>query len=102
VESFILSRGHTFIAKEFQAHFRRLGFRGALIGGLAAIAFFAIASLLSFWWAHSPGGEEIAAMFGSFALRSLGYFALVGVCAAVTLLPGLRLRAIVMRSLEGL
>ena len=98
----LVGASNTFIAKEFQAHFRRLGFRGALIGGLAAIAFFALASLLSFWWAHSPGGEEIAAMFGSFALRSLGYFALVVVCAAVTLLTGLLSREIVMRHLQNL
>jgi cell division transport system permease protein len=98
----LVGASNTFIAREFQAHFRRLGFRGALIGGLAAIAFFAIASLLSFWWAHSPGGEEIAAMFGSFALRSLGYFALVVVCAVVTLLTGLLSREIVMRHLQSL
>jgi len=57
-----------FIAREFQTHFRRLGLRGSTIGGLAAMAFFAAASFLSFFWAHSPGGDEIAAMFGSFAL----------------------------------
>jgi cell division transport system permease protein len=98
----LVGASNAFIAREFQAHFRRLGFRGALIGGLAAIASFAIASLLSFWWAHSPGGEEIAAMFGSFALRSLGYVALVAVCAAVTLLTGLLSREIVMRHLQNL
>ena len=98
----LVGASNAFIAKEFQAHFRRLGFRGATIGGLAAIAFFAIASLLSFWWAHSPGGEEIAAMFGSFALRYSGYLALVVVCAAVTLLTGLLSREIVMRHLQSL
>ncbi len=98
----LVGASNTFIAREFQSHFRRLGFRGALIGGLAAISFFAIASLLSFWWAHSPGGEEIAAMFGSFALRALGYLALVAVCAAVTLLTGLLSREIVMRHLQNL
>jgi cell division transport system permease protein len=98
----LVGASNAFIAREFQAHFRRLGFRGALIGGLAAIASFAIASLLSFWWAHSPGGEEIAAMFGSFALRALGYVALVAVCAAVTLLTGLLSREIVMRHLQNL
>ena len=98
----LVGASNAFIAKEFQAHFRRLGFRGAMIGGLAAIAFFAIASLLSFWWAHSPGGEEIAAMFGSFALRYSGYLALVVVCAAVTLLTGLLSREIVMRHLQSL
>ena len=91
-----------FIAKEFQTHFRRLGLRGSLIGGLAAMAFFAAASLLSFWWAHSPGGDEIAAMFGSFALGPYGYVALALVCAAVTLLTGLLSREIVLRHLRML
>ncbi|MBV9906176.1 MAG: ABC transporter permease [Hyphomicrobiales bacterium] len=98
----LVGASNGFIAREFQIHFRRLGFRGAMIGGLAAIAFFAIASLLSFWWAHSPGGEEIAAMFGSFSLRPLGYLALVVVCVAVTLLTGLLSREIVMRHLQSL
>jgi cell division transport system permease protein len=98
----LVGASNAFIAKEFQGHFRRLGLRGAMIGGLAAIAFFAAASLLSFWWAHSPGGEEIAAMFGSFALRSSGYLVLVIVCAAVTLLTGLLSRGIVMRHLQSL
>ena len=98
----LVGASNRFIAGEFQTHFRRLGFRGAMIGGTAAIAFFAMASLLSFWWAHSPGAEEIAAMFGSFSLRPLGYLALVVVCAAVTLLTGLLSREIVMRHLQSL
>ena len=73
-----------------------------MIGGLAAIAFFAAASLLSFWWAHSPGGDEIAAMFGSFTLGASGYIALAVVCVAVTLLTGLLSRVIVMRHLQML
>jgi cell division transport system permease protein len=91
-----------FIAREFQTHFRRLGFRGAAIGGFAAIAFFATASLLSFWWAGSPGDAEMAAMFGSFALRFSGYLALVAVCVIVTLLTGFLSREIVMRHLKTL
>jgi cell division transport system permease protein len=91
-----------FIANEFQTHFRRLGLNGALIGGLSAIAFFIATSALSFWWAHSPGGEEIAAMFGAFALGSFGYVALALVCAAVTLLTGLLSREIVYRHLQTL
>jgi cell division transport system permease protein len=98
----LVGASNTFIAKEFQGHFRRLGLRGAMIGGLAAIAFFAIASLLSFWWAHSPGGDEIAAMFGSFALGASGYIALAVVGAAVTLLTGFLSRVIVMRHLQML
>ncbi len=91
-----------FIAGEFETQFRGLGLRGALIGGLAAAAFFATASLLRFSWARSPGGEEIAAMFGSFALPPLGYLALLVVCGAVTLLTGFLSREIVMRHLQRL
>ena len=98
----LVGASNGFIAKEFQGHFRRLGLRGAMIGGLAAIASFATASALSFWWAHSAGGEEIAAMFGSFALGPSGYLALVVVCAAVTMLTGLLSREIVMRHLQNL
>ncbi len=98
----LVGASDAFIAREFQTHFRRLGFRGSMIGGLAAIAFFAAASLLSFWWAHSPGGGEIAAMFGSFALGPYGYFALALVCAAVTLLTGVLSREIVLRHLQTL
>jgi cell division transport system permease protein len=98
----LVGASDAFIAREFETHFRRLGLRGAMIGGLAAIGFFATASLLSFWWAHSPGGDEIAAMFGSFALGASGYLALAVVCAAVTMLTGLLSREIVMRHLQTL
>ncbi len=91
-----------FIAREFQTHFRRLGLRGALIGGSASIAFFLAASALSAWWADSPGAEEIAAMFGAFSLGPAGYAALALVVAAVTLLTGFLSREIVFRQLHAL
>lgn len=91
-----------FIANEFQTHFRRLGFRGALIGGSAAMAFFLGASAMSAWWARSPGAEEITAMFGAFSLRPSGYAALALVGAAVTFLTGFLSREIVFRHLRAL
>jgi cell division transport system permease protein len=98
----LVGASDAFIAQEFETHFRSLGLRGALIGGLAAVAFFATAAVLSFWWAHSPGGEEIATMFGSFALGASGYLALAVVGGAVTLLTGILSREIVMRHLQTL
>jgi len=91
-----------FIARQFQRHFLRLGFRGALFGGFAAAAFFAIASSLSAWWAHSAGGEEIAAMFGAFALDAEGYVAIAAICAAIALLTGYLSREIVFRHLRAM
>lgn len=91
-----------FIASEFQRHFRRLGLKGALFGGLSAIAFFAAISFLSGAWSRSPGGNEIAAMFGSFSLSAGGYLALLLVGAGVTLLTGYVSRTIVFRYLSEL
>ena len=98
----LVGASDTFIAKEFQAHFLRLGFRGALIGGASAIAFFFAASALSSWWSRSAGGEEIAAMFGAFALEPSGYVALALVGAVIALLTGYLSRTIALRYLRDL
>ncbi len=92
----------SFVAREFETHFRNIGFRGALIGGLLAMAFFLAAQTLSRWTASSAGGAQIAAMFGAFALSPTGYAALVLIGAIVTVLTGLVSRAIVLRHLRGL
>jgi cell division transport system permease protein len=91
-----------FVANQFHGHFQRLGLQGAAIGGGAAIAFFLVAAILSRWTADSPGGAEIAALFGSFALSSYGYAGLVLVATVVTLLTGLLSRRIVLRHLRAL
>ena len=67
-----------YIARQFQGHFLRLGLKGAAIGGAAAALFFAVAALVSTWRSRSTGGEEIAALFGAFALGLVGYAAIVG------------------------
>jgi cell division transport system permease protein len=90
-----------FIAAQFQRHFLNLGFRGSLAGGGAAALGFLIASLLSWWWKRSPGGAELAALFGAFSLDMLGYFALLAICIGVTLLTAYLSRWIVLRHLRG-
>ncbi len=91
-----------FVANQFHGHFQRLGLQGAAIGGGSAIAFFLAAALLSRWSAASPGGAEIAALFGSFSLSAYGYAGLVVVAAVVTLLTGFLSRRIVLRHLGAL
>lgn len=90
-----------FIAREFETHFRNIGFRGALIGGLSAMAFFISAATLA-RWSDSAGGAQIAALFGAFALGPTGYAALIVIGAVVTVLTGLVSRVIVFRHLRGL
>ncbi len=91
-----------FVANQFHSHFQRLGFQGAAIGGGSAIAFFLVAAGLSHWSANSPGGAEIAALFGSFALGSYGYAGLLLVAGVVALLTGVLSRQIVLRHLRAL
>ena len=91
-----------FVANEFHGHFQRLGLQGAAIGGGTAIAFFLAAEGLSRWAANSPGGAEIAALFGSFALTLTGYVSLLVVAAVVALLTGVLSRRIVLRHLRAL
>ncbi len=92
----------SYIARQFQGHFLRLGFKGAAIGGLSAALFFAVASLVSAWRSRSAGGEEIAALFGAFALGLGGYAAIAAICLAIAGLTALLSREIVFRQLRSL
>jgi cell division transport system permease protein len=89
-----------FISRQFQDHFLRLGLRGGLLGGGAAGLFFLGATAISAWWANSPGGEEITALFGAFALGANGYGAILVVAIAVGFLTGAMSRVIVFRHLR--
>jgi len=92
----------SYIARQFQGHFLRLGLRGGLLGGLGAALFFAAAAALSALSTSTVGGEEIGALFGAFALGVSGYLAILLICAAIALLTGFMSRAIVFRHLRGL
>ncbi len=92
----------SYIARQFQGHFRRLGYTGAAIGGAAAALFFVLAALVSTWGGGSAGGEEIAALFGAFALGVPGYAAILAICLAIAGLTGYLSREIVFRQLRGL
>jgi cell division transport system permease protein len=91
-----------FIARQFQFHFLRLGLRGGVAGGLAAILLFWILGFLSRQWTTSASGEQAEALFGSFSLGWSGVAVIAGISLAVALLTGLMSRAIVYRSLGSL
>jgi len=88
-----------YIARQFQRHFLLLGLKGGLIGGGIAIALFVLAQFTVERFMGSAGGEEIAALFGSFSLGRLGYglIALQIVIAAVV--TAVTSRAVVNRTL---
>jgi cell division transport system permease protein len=79
----------SFIATHFQQHFLRLGFKGGLIGGGAAIFLFLLADFASRWLVVTAAGDQFVAMFGTFSIGLLGHLAVlvqIGLVAAVTAL----------------
>ncbi len=91
-----------FIAREFERRFLAVGFRGALIGGGAAAAFFALAGFVARRVDTTPGGEQIEAMFGSVSLGLRGFAVILILSAAVALLTGRMSRMIVLSRLREL
>ena len=62
-----------YIARQFQRHFLVLGLKGGAIGGGTAMLLFALAQLIIDRFIGTVGGQEIAALFGSFSIGILGY-----------------------------
>ena len=91
-----------FIAREFQHHFLRLGLKGGAIGGGLAIAAFLLAGMMAARWIATPGGDQIEALFGAFALRWPGYLAIVAIAGLVALITAVVSRTTVFRNLRGL
>jgi cell division transport system permease protein len=91
-----------YISRQFQSHFFRLGLRGGLIGGGAAILIFILSGSLSALMHATPGGDQIEVMFGSFALSAKGYGAIALIACAMGIVTGLVSRIIVFRHLRRL
>ncbi|MFK7903070.1 MAG: cell division protein FtsX [Nitratireductor sp.] len=86
-----------FISKEFEQHFLKLGLKGAIAGGLAAILCFV---LLHFWVSlrqATPEADQINALFGSIALSWMGYAGIVLVIFAVSFLTAFTSRVTVKK-----
>ncbi len=91
-----------FIARNFQHHFLLLGLQGGAIGGGAAIILFAVAGLLSRWFAGTAGGDQTAALFGSFSIGVVGYIAVLCQIALIAVVTALTSRHTVNSTLEAI
>jgi cell division transport system permease protein len=91
-----------YIAGHFQRHFLLLGLQGGAVGGGAAILLFALAGIVSGWFAGSAGAEQTAALFGSFAIGIGGYFAVLGQIVLIAAVTALTSRFTVNRTLEAI
>ncbi|MGB7287816.1 MAG: ABC transporter permease [Salaquimonas sp.] len=87
----------TFIAREFEHHFLRLGLIGSLSGGLGAIFVFLGLSFWSSTMRATPEADQMTALFGSFSIGSWGLLGILLVAICVAVLTGLTSRVTVMR-----
>jgi cell division transport system permease protein len=91
-----------FIAGHFQRHFLQLGLKGGLIGGGGAIALFALAQLANGWFAGTPGGDQLGALFGSFSIGALGYLSIVLLVGLIAFVTAATSRRTVNRTIEAI
>jgi len=75
-----------FIAGEFQGRFLSIGLQGGLLGGAAALLFFALVGMAAGNMLSSEAGAQVGVLFGRFAL---GYEGIVGIVAVVLVIAAL-------------
>jgi len=81
-----IGASNRFIAGEFQGRFLIIGFRGGIVGGLAAILFFVLVSI----FAGSSGGGNVGAEFGTlFGRFAIGYDGAAGIAAVVPVIAAM-------------
>jgi cell division transport system permease protein len=79
-----------------------LGLQGGTLGGGAAVLLFALASALSRWFAGTAGGDQTAALFGSFSIGVAGYIAVLGQVVLIAAVTAITSRQTVNRTLEAI
>jgi cell division transport system permease protein len=92
----------SFISKQFQRRFVRLGLRGGVLGAAMASLVFGIAGLISRKMVATPSGEQLEALFGSFSIGWAGYGAIALIAILSAALSGQTSRVIVFRRLRKL
>ncbi len=91
-----------FISGQFQHHFLVLGFKGGAIGGGAAIVLFGAMEAANAWLAGTPGGDEVAALFGTFTIGVSGYLAILGQIVLMAVVTAFASRRTVDRTLNSI
>jgi cell division transport system permease protein len=82
-----IGASNSFIAGEFQGRFLSIGFRGGVVGGIAAVLFFVVVAFTAGGVVPEEASAQLGFLFGRFALGFdgvLGIAAVVPVIAAIT------------------
>lgn len=90
----------SFIAGTFQRHFLAVGFKGGLIGGMAAALLFGLTGLVPGVLSWVPGGADAAFLTGQFALDRQGYAGIAAIVLLVALVTTLASRITVRWTLR--
>ena len=67
-----------------------------------AILLFAVAGSVSRWFSDTAGGEQTAALFGSFSIGLGGYVAVLGQIVLIAMVTAVTSRQTVNRTLENI
>jgi cell division transport system permease protein len=81
-----IGASNSFIAGEFQGRFLALGFRGGVIGGLAAVLFFFLVAGAAGSIVPDQASAQLGFLFGRF---SLGFDGILGIAAVIPVLAAL-------------
>jgi len=98
----LIGAKNNFIAAHFQRRFLAFGLQGGMIGGGAAVALFGLAELINRWFPGTAGGDQFAALFGSFAIGIAGYLAILAQIVLLAVVTAVTSRQTVNRTLETL
>jgi cell division transport system permease protein len=89
-----------FIAGQFQRHFLLLGLEGGALGGGFAMLVFALLTLAGGPNFSTAPGDQLASLFGGFALGLGGYAAILGQIVLIAVVTAVTSRRTVNRTLE--
>jgi cell division transport system permease protein len=92
----------SYIAGQFQRRFLRLGLKGGLVGGAAAIATFLLAELTTQQGVGSATVDQMDALFGAFEIGASAYFGVVAIVLLIAGLTAATSRVTVYRTLRGI
>jgi cell division transport system permease protein len=89
-----------YIASQFQRHFLALGLKGGAIGGIAAMAFLALAGPISDLFVGTAGEAQATALFGAFSIGPVGYAMVAAEVILIAVITAITSRQVVVHTLR--
>jgi cell division transport system permease protein len=89
-----------YIASQFQRHFLALGLKGGAIGGIAAMAFLALAGPISDLFVGTAGEAQATALFGAFSIGPVGYGMVAAEVILIAVITAITSRQVVVHTLR--